>query len=47
MILGCVELYWRFSVYFRDNIYIDLLDRINARVNEHMLRALKSCSEFS
>ena len=25
------------SVYFRDNIYIDLLDRINARADEHML----------
>ena len=25
------------SVYFWDNIYIDLLDRINARANGHML----------
>ena len=35
------------SVYFRNNTYIDLLDRINARADEYMLRALKSnCSEF-
>ena len=25
------------SVYFWDNIYVDLLDRITARTDEHML----------
>ena len=33
----CRVLLETLSVYFRDNIYTDLLDRINERADEHML----------